>query len=180
MHKFILLFLIPVLLPAQEKTFNKRIEPVKNPIETIDLISLKLMTLEQEYLIKLNHKDYIRARRLISEVEDLIKTLPIVEEIVPGVTPINEHDFKILFDEIKAETFESDQLLVIRSAGLYNFFTVLQIAELLELFSFPSGKIEAIKTIYPNVIDKQNSHLLLGKFEHSSDKEKVRKLLSAF
>lgn len=180
MHKFVLLFLIPTLLLAQEKTVNKRIEPVKNPIETIDLISFKLMKLEQDYLLKLNHKDYSRAKRLISEVQELINTLPIVEEIVPGVVPITEHDFKILFDEIRAETFESDQLLVIQSAGLHNFFTVLQIADLLELFSFPSGKIEAIKTIYPNIIDKQNSHLLLGKFKHSSDKETVRKLLSSF
>lgn len=53
-------------------------------------------------------------------------------------------------------------------------------SELLDLFSFPSGKIEAVKALYPNIIDKQNSHLIIGKFNHSSDKETVRKLISSF
>jgi hypothetical protein len=179
--RFLLVILFfSISVSAQTDENSKNYNQNSNPQETIDLIIKKFMQLEQDYLIKLNHKDYTRSKRIISEVEELIKSLPLQEEIIPGISPISDNDFKRLFDEIKVETFESDQLIIIQTAGLYQFFTVLQMSELLDLFTFPSGKIEAVKALYPNIIDKQNSHLIIGKFNHSSDKETVRKLISSF
>lgn len=93
---------------------------------------------------------------------------------------ISDSDFDELVRNIKSEGFESDKIYVVQLAAKYNRFTVAQLIRLIELMSFSNDKIEVVKIVYPNVVDKYNSHLIINAFTHSSDKERVKQIINNF
>ncbi|MCA9547469.1 MAG: DUF4476 domain-containing protein, partial [Myxococcales bacterium] len=50
---------------------------------------------------------------------------------------------------------------------------------LAEKLTFGDDRIEVFVTLYPKVIDPENSHVFYGALVHGSDKEKLEKRLDA-
>ncbi|HCY74556.1 MAG TPA: hypothetical protein DHV28_01425 [Ignavibacteriales bacterium] len=149
--------------------------------EVIFRISSNFEKLEREYLTKLSYRDYIRAKSLLMESYDLLNSIPTEEnEEYIDNKPISSEDFIGLLQSIQNESFAEDKLGVVSIASKYHYFLVDQVLRIIDEFSFSSNKIEIIKLVYPNVIDKENSHKLISAFTFSSDKDKVREIIKSF
>ncbi len=140
-----------------------------------------LQMLDSDYLQNLSYKDYRRAREILIESFNLLRMIPDNGVTIRQEMKImSDREFSDLCESIKSESFESDKIYVIQLAAKYNRFTVAQLVTLIDLMSFSNDKIEVVKIVYPNVIDKYNSHLIINAFTHSSDKERVKKIINDF
>lgn len=181
--KTILFFLLLCMITySQVHHKEETILPVPGQIETIQLITEKLELMEKKYLTKLSYRDYTRAKNILIDIHNLVHTLVVFEEeYIPEIPlPMDDISFRELYNTIKNESFEADQLTIVETAAIYNYFTIKQLIELLELFPFSNGRIKLVREFYPNVIDKQNSPLLINAFTYSSEKEMVREIINYY
>lgn len=183
MKKFLLLIISFLFFISVSEIYSQR----KPDFRSISIRELKnrlienLQELDSDYLQNLSYKDYRKAREILIESFNLLRMIPdngitIREEM----KIMSDKDFSELCENIKSESFESDKIYVIQLAAKYNRFTVAQLITLIDLMSFSNDKIEVVKIVYPNVIDKYNSHLIINAFTHSSDKERVKKIINEF
>lgn len=178
-----LLILLSFCAMAQEhKPIDRNINPDElNVREIIFRISSNFEKLEREYLTKLSYRDYVRAKSLLMESYDLLNLIPLEEnEEYNSNSPISDEDFAGLLQSIQNENFAEDKIGVVSIASKYHHFLVEQVLQIIDEFSFSGNKIEIIKLVYPNVIDKENSHRLISAFTFSSDKDKVREIINSF
>lgn len=183
MKKFFLLIILLFVFVSVSETYSQRKPDFRNISirEVKNRLIENLQELDSEYLQNLSYKDYRKARELLIESYNLLRMIPdngitIREEM----KIMSDRDFSDLCEKIKSEGFESDKIYVIQLAAKYNRFTVAQLITLINLMSFSNDKIEVVKIVYPNVIDKYNSHLIINEFTHSSDKERVKKIINDF
>lgn len=183
MKKFFLLIMLLFVFIIVNETYSQR----KPDFRNISIREVKarlienLQELDSDYLQNLSYKDYRKAREILIESYNLLRMIPdngitIREEI----KIMNDKDFSDLCETIKSEGFESDKIYVIQLAAKYNRFTVAQLITLIDLMSFANDKLEVVKIVYLNVVDKYNSHLIINAFTHSSDKERVKKIINDF
>lgn len=182
LRKIILVFSVFTLVLSNESFSQKKTEfRDKNVREIKNRVIENLQILDNEYLQKLSYRDYKKAREIIIESYNLLKIIPDNGAITDdGMELISDLDFQNLCNDIKSESFESDKIYVIQLAAKYNLFTVDQLITLINLMNFSNDKIEVVKIVYPNVIDKYNSYSILNAFTHSSDKDRVRKIIDNF
>ncbi len=183
MKKYFLLLLFCWMIVSVQKSF-----PQKKPdFGGISIRELKrrlienIQKLDLDYLQNLSYKDYRKAKEIVIESYNLLRLIPdngitIKEEL----KFMNDNEFSDLCESIKSESFESDKIYVIQLAAKYNRFTVTQLITLINLLNFSNDKIEIVKIVYPKVVDKYNSHLIINAFSHSSDKERVKEIINVF
>lgn len=180
---FLLVLIISVSTVAQDFRPPRDKRPPKDltVFEIKRKIAMNLETLEREYLTKLSYRDYIRSKDLLIESYNLLIAIPDEDDYQYNEPlPMNDAEFSSLLNSVKNESFESDMLSIVQISAKYNYFTVSQVVRLINLFSFSSGKIEVVKMVYPNVIDRYNSHQIINSFTYSSDKEKVRQIIASY
>lgn len=95
----------------------------------------------------------------------------------PVVQPIPEARLRKLTEAMARESFAREKLVVLRDASQYDNFLVGQTRPLLEQFAFSNDKLEAIRILWPRVLDRNNSFQLYEMFTFSSDKEKLRRII---
>jgi hypothetical protein len=181
--KAIILFLLvsPSILAQTENLYQTG--PGGRPISIVDKISYNLELLERDYLTKLSYRDYIRAKDLLIETYNLLLAIPLPPPPIPveaGPYPISEEEFSGLVNSIKNEPFQENQLSVVQISARYNYYTVNQVVKVIDLFSFSDGKLSALEYLYPNVVDKFNSHQIVNAFTYSSDKEKATVIINRY
>lgn len=177
---FILCLTVFLLPQTKQKTNTPAINDEINLNDIRSKISYNLEKLERDYLTKLSYRDYSRAKDILIETYNLLLAIPIVTFEEPAhIMPMSDFEFKELYNNVENESFESDKLSILSISSNYNLFSVKQILQILSLFSFSESKIESVRILFPNVIDKQNSHLIISSFTHSSDKERVRKIIDS-
>jgi len=93
-----------------------------------------------------------------------------------GPTAMSSTAFAGLVQAVKAASFGSDQVDILRTAAVGNHFRCEQVATLLGLMSFSSNQLDAVKALRPAIIDPENAWQLEAPFSFSSDKEQVRAL----
>jgi hypothetical protein len=96
----------------------------------------------------------------------------------PAPTAIGDEDFNAVKAAINNASFSQEKLDALAMAKSGRFFTVDQVGELVELYSFPNDKVQAVELVKRNLIDPENGFKLLERFTFPSDKERVRKLLA--
>lgn len=93
--------------------------------------------------------------------------------------PRPSFDFDGLKRAMEAESFASDKLGVLRSATQTGaLLTCAQVGELIDLMDMSSDKVAVVEAARGHVVDPQNGFRLSEHFDFSSDKEKVRRLMS--
>jgi len=180
MKTFLIFFLLSSFVIAQNNKEHQQFSDDR-PISIIENISHNLEILERDYLTKLSYRDYVRAKDLLIETYNLLLVIPLPPPPVPveeGPFPISEEEFSGLVESIKNESFQENQLSIVQISSRYNYFTVNQVIRVIELFSFSDGKLTALEYLYPNVVDKFNSHQIINAFTYSSDKEKAQEIIN--
>lgn len=150
-------------------------------------IEAKLDYLEEMYLAKLKKSDRLIIESLLNEIHFLLSLFPEDYYVIitpylpipepPPIYPMSERDFTILLSRLQTESFSDDQLSIVRTAANSNFFLVGQAETVLDVFSFEDDKLEAVRILYPQVLDKENSFKLYGKFTFSDSKEELAEIL---
>lgn len=93
----------------------------------------------------------------------------------PGYHPMemSPDAFSELQSLLKATSFESEKLEILKMIAKDNFLTAKQIEILARPFSFESSKESAVKILYPCCVDKQNYFIVLKIFTFDSTKKKI-------
>ncbi len=84
-------------------------------------------------------------------------------------------DFPALVEAIKAESFSSAKLDVLRTAEAS--FTVDQVGQLIDLFTFSAEKVKVVELTQQRLIDRQNAFKLNSHFTFDADKKQVKAIL---
>jgi hypothetical protein len=95
----------------------------------------------------------------------------------PVVQPIADGRLRRLTEAMAREAFSREKLTVLREAAAHDNFLIGQTRGLLEQFTFSNDRLEAVRILWPRVLDRNNSFQLYEAFVHSSDKQKLRQII---
>jgi len=95
----------------------------------------------------------------------------------PQVYPISEDQLQSLVRAINKESFGDGKLRVLESAAPSQYFLVPQVMKLLQKFSFGEDKLDAIRVLWPRVLDRENAYQLYQAFSFPSEKEQLREII---
>lgn len=87
---------------------------------------------------------------------------------VTEVFPMNDQAFHHLKKSIKAQWFSDGQMAVFSQAASSNYFTSIQVKELIRLFTFSGEKLEVAKIAYTQTLDPENYFLVYESLEWNS------------
>jgi hypothetical protein len=95
----------------------------------------------------------------------------------PQVYPISENQLQGLIQAINRESFGDGKLRVLQSAAPTQYFLVPQVMKLLQRFSFGEDKLNAVRVLWPRVLDRENAYQLYQAFSFPSEKEQLRQII---
>jgi hypothetical protein len=95
----------------------------------------------------------------------------------PVVQPITEDQLQRLSKAIERESFGDGKLRVLESGANQQYFLVPQVLKLLKRFTFAEDRLNAMRVLWPRVLDRENAYQLYGAFSFPSEKEELRKII---
>ncbi len=81
--------------------------------------------------------------------------------------------FADFYKRMKNEPFGDRKEQLLRTALANTAFTTAQCERLIDLYSFDDDKVEFLKLIYPNVVDKEAFFRVIDKLSFLSSRDKV-------
>lgn len=90
---------------------------------------------------------------------------------------LDEDEFGWLLDKIRSASFDDNKLGLVEVASLRCCYTSGQCARILSLFSFSDGKMRALQSMAPHVVEMSNAYEIYNSFSFDSDKEKAARIL---
>jgi hypothetical protein len=143
--------------------------------------------IEELVFTKLTDSEYVTVAILLEEIRFLLELFPRNQRVViapylpepepPLIYPMSDGDFSVLYNRVKNEAFADDKLNILRTAADENFFLVEQIEELLDLFAFEEDRLQVVRMLNHNMLDRENCYRLYSKFEFSDSKESLNRIL---
>lgn len=192
---------ISKIAPAKEP------ESVPNSNEDILLYNLlkKLNKLNADYISVLDKEEQEEAAALAADIRFLIEALypdkaemfkktpmsqrkkivkaqPVVTPPPPPPPPppvtVNESDFRFMVERVEKESFDKDKISTLKMVMKpTDKITLEQCITMLKIFPFDDGRYQALEYLYPKILEKKNTHILVDYFDFISTKDKVKKLL---
>jgi hypothetical protein len=104
--------------------------------------------------------------------------IPVVQPVINKA--MDAASFSRLMNQIEDEGFADDQMRYIRTASSKHYFSVSQVGQLIDLFSFSEEKIDCLRVTYPKVVDKDNGFNLIGKFTYADEKEDAEQIINQY
>ncbi|WP_224248072.1 DUF4476 domain-containing protein [Hyalangium gracile] len=95
----------------------------------------------------------------------------------PVVQPISEGQLQQLLSSIQKESFGDGKLRVLETAVPTQYFLVPQVLKILQRFSFGDDKLDAVRMLWPRVLDRENAHQLYGAFKFEGEKDQLRNII---
>lgn len=97
----------------------------------------------------------------------------------PAYLVMSDNDFYSLKSVVANASFDSNKLMIAKQAIANNYLTAAQVAELANLMSFESNKLDLAKSAYTFTVDKQNYFLLNNVFSFSSSIRELNNYISS-
>ena len=101
-----------------------------------------------------------------------------VSYLTPPCT-VSANEFNNLIGQIRAKTFDDDQLTLVKDMSKDRCFNVEQLKVISNEFTFDDEKTEVFKTCYAKCPDKQNYYQLVDKLTFTSAKDELRRFINA-
>ncbi|MDP8220591.1 MAG: DUF4476 domain-containing protein [Candidatus Stygibacter frigidus] len=92
--------------------------------------------------------------------------------------PMNSLAFSQLVSSIENESFADDQLLYVRTAANSHYFSVNQIEQLLDIFTYAEDKLACLRITYPKIVNKDNSFRIISHFTYDDDKKAAQSIIN--
>lgn len=99
---------------------------------------------------------------------------------VSGKNVMSADVFADFYQRMKDEAFGDGKNKIIMTALANTAFTTGQCERLIDLYSFDDDKVEFLKLVYPNVVDKEAFFRVIDKLTFLSGKDKVRDFIKAY
>jgi hypothetical protein len=157
-----------------QKRANKIIDEI---YELLALLPDDISTSNQNANANFNITFDVNEQQAETQTSVVEHKIEIVEEIDEPVA-MSSSEFQQLLSNVQNESFADDQTSVVRIAAKSKYFSISQLITLLDVFSFSDDKINIVRIVFPRVVDKDNSHNLLGAFTYSNDKDRVEQIIS--
>jgi hypothetical protein len=87
--------------------------------------------------------------------------------------PMNDRVFEQFKQTLRNESFDNTRLTLAKQTISANFFTALQVKDVVNLFSFESNKLEIAKYAYAFAVDKGSYFVVNDAFGYASSKEEL-------
>lgn len=95
----------------------------------------------------------------------------------PQVYPIAENQLQNLIQAINKESFGDAKLRVLEVAAPSQYFLVSQVTKILQRFSFGDDKLDAVRVLWPRVLDRENAYQLYQSFTFQGEKDQLRQII---
>lgn len=95
----------------------------------------------------------------------------------PQVQPISEGQLQNLLNAIAKESFGDGKVRVVEAAAPTQFFLVSQVQRILTKFSFGDDKLDAMRALWPRVLDRENSYNLYSSFNFQGEKDQLKQII---
>lgn len=86
-------------------------------------------------------------------------------------------DFAQLKQTLTSESFDATRLQIATQAANANYFSVAQVKQIMQLFSYEENKLSIAKSLYTRTVDKQNYYSVAEVFSFSTTKEQLMDFL---
>lgn len=90
-----------------------------------------------------------------------------------GYRPMNDQSFAALKETLTRERFDNSRVTIAKQVIDQNLFTVDQVKQLVQMYSFDNYKLDLAKYAYKNTLNKQDYFMLYDVFQFSSSKEEL-------
>ena len=97
--------------------------------------------------------------------------------VPPTMQPCSHADFQRIKNIVSQQNFDNDRVNVALQAIHGRMVTAEQIAELAELITFESSRLEFLKSAYSDCFDKQNYYLTYRTLTFSSSKDELTRFI---
>lgn len=88
-----------------------------------------------------------------------------------GYRPMNDQSFAALKETLARERFDNSRVTIAKQVIDQNLFTVDQVKQLVQMYSFDNYKLDLAKYAYKNTLNKQDYFMLYDVFQFSNSKE---------
>jgi hypothetical protein len=95
----------------------------------------------------------------------------------PQVYPVSEDQLQSLMRAIQKESFGDGKLRVLESAAPTQYFLVPQVMKILQKFSFGEDKLDAVRVLWPRVLDRENAYQLYQAFSFPAEKDELKGII---
>jgi hypothetical protein len=95
----------------------------------------------------------------------------------PVVHPISEEQLQSLMKAMGRESFGEGKLRVLESAAPTQYFLVPQVMKILQRFSFGEDKLDAVRLLWPRVLDRENAFQLYQAFTFPAEKDELKQII---
>lgn len=92
----------------------------------------------------------------------------------PAYAQISDSALASLTQQIGQASFADDKLALVQSAAQYNYFTVAQVVQLMQLASFDDTRVEIAVALAPRVLDGDRWFEVYGALSFSSSRDTLR------
>ncbi|HEY0840877.1 MAG TPA: DUF4476 domain-containing protein, partial [Vulgatibacter sp.] len=99
--------------------------------------------------------------------------------VVAGPVPMNPASFASLHRSVAAASFGSDKLVLLRSALRENWVAVEQARVLMGEFMVSRDRLDALRLLWPRVVDRENGYRFYEDFVFASEKNAVQAIIDA-
>lgn len=86
-------------------------------------------------------------------------------------------DFNQAKETLRREWYENTRVTTARQIIDRNYFSVYQIKELLQLFSFEANKLDLAKYAYGKATDRRNYHIVNDVFAHTNSRDELARYI---
>lgn len=97
----------------------------------------------------------------------------------PVYHPISEAKLQKVMNAMSRESFAKDKMKVLEEVAGGNYFLVGQVQQVLKQFQFSKDRLQAVRLMWPRVLDRENGFQLYGSFQFSNDKAELKRILSS-
>lgn len=94
------------------------------------------------------------------------------------IYPMAEDHFNIFLSKIKKVSFKDCKMTIVEVGCINNYFTCRQVLSIMKLFSFDDEKMQVLKIMNPNILDKENGEMLAEHFTFDSSKKQAMTILN--
>lgn len=104
-----------------------------------------------------------------------------VTEVIPfyanNYAVMNDAEFSRFLYSVADESFDSSKLDLMKMQLQFQFFTSLQIAQIMEEFAFDSSRLELAKLAFLKTVDPQNYYCVIEKLTFSSSRKELNQYI---
>ena len=93
---------------------------------------------------------------------------------------MNDQLFQTFYKEMKNEPFKDDRMKLLNAALAGSDFTSAQCLQLTKLYTFDDDRMEIMKIMYPQIVDKEAFFTVINTLTFGSSKEKMKDFIIGY